>query len=394
MIELLAPAGDLERLKIAFTYGADAVYIGGKNFSLRANALNFSLEDMKKGVEYAHKLNKKVYVTVNIVFHNENLDGLDEYLIYLNTIKVDGIIASDIVVLERVKELKLDLFIVLSTQASVLNHETVKFYQSLGVKRIVLAREASKKDIETIIKNTGVEVEAFIHGAMCISFSGKCVMSNITTNRDANRGGCAQVCRFVFNVNDLPNFNMMAKDLNMVTNIKEMIDVGVISFKVEGRMRSIYYIATVISTYRAIIDKVLNNTLSKNDVKYYLNILNRVANRESKEQFFSSKTDYNDQYFSERKEETNKDFLGIVKKYKNNFIYLEQRNYFKKGDNVEFMLPNGEIIKYKVDKIINELDEEIEVANHPLMKIKLPFHKEIPQHSMMRFCSIDKDEYI
>ena len=199
MIELLAPAGDKERLKFAFLYGADAVYFGGQNYSLRANAKNFSNDEIKEAVIYAHSLNKKVYVTVNIIFHNEDLIGLDNYLKYLNEINVDGVIASDIVVLSKIKELKLNFKVILSTQASVLNEYTALFYKNLGVNQIVLAREALTEDIQNIYKKTGLELECFIHGAMCTSISGKCILSSIMTNRDSNRGGCAQICRSSYN---------------------------------------------------------------------------------------------------------------------------------------------------------------------------------------------------
>ncbi len=396
MYELLAPAGDLERLKFAFLYGADAVYIGGRNFSLRANAKNFSNEEIKEAVDYAHSINKKVYVTLNIVFHNKDLIGLEEYLIYLNKINVDGIIVSDIIVLKKIKELKLNLFIVLSTQASTLNEYAVKFWQKLGVKRIVLAREADKEEIKRIIDNTGIEVECFIHGSMCINLSGKCVLSNLTTLRDANRGGCAQVCRWCFKNGDNPDFTMMPKDLNMINNIEDMMNLGVISYKVEGRMRSIYYIATMINTYRHIFDLAINNKLTSKDKMYYLDILNRCANRESKEQFFNSETNEDDQYFSDREEVTNKDFLGIVKSYDehNSIVTLEQRNYFKKGDIVEFFGPNMETFTTTINIIYNDNMEEIEVANHPQMIIKLQINKYLHKNSIMRVKAFDKNDYL
>ena len=199
-VELLAPAGDLTRLKFAFKYGADAVYIGGKDFSLRANAKNFSLEEIKEAVRIAHELGKKIYVTVNIVFHDEDLDNLKEYLISLANLKVDAVIVSDIYVMEVINKNKIDLEMHLSTQASTLNAKSAKFYLDRGVKRIVLAREASKEDIMNIKKETGADLEVFIHGAMCTSFSGKCVLSNCMTLRDSNRGGCAQVCRWIFDI--------------------------------------------------------------------------------------------------------------------------------------------------------------------------------------------------
>ena len=230
MTELLAPAGDFERLYFAFLYGADAVYFGGQNFGLRANAKNFNLEEIKKATEYAHSLGKKVYVTVNIVLHDSDFDGLDEYLKYLDEIGIDSIIVSDIAVIKRVKELGLNLAMCLSTQASTMNSRAVKFWKNLGVTRVVLAREASREAIQRV-KNTGIEVEAFIHGAMCTSFSGKCILSNYMTLRDANRGGCAQVCRWNFERDDKnPDLTITPKDLNMVKFLEEEINMGIDSF--------------------------------------------------------------------------------------------------------------------------------------------------------------------
>ena len=295
MIELLSPAGDLERLKIALLYGADAVYIGGQDYSLRANAKNFSLEDMSEAVSYAHSMQKKVYVTVNIVPHNKDLKGLEDYLKKLDNIGVDAIIVSDISIMLLHKRLGLKMELHISTQASIYNYEAVKFYQSLGAKRVVLAREANKENIKMIKDKTGVDIECFIHGAMCTSFSGRCVMSNYATLRDSNRGGCCQVCRFVFDIGDTEAYSMTPKDLNMVPYIEEMIKVGVNSFKVEGRMRSIYYIATVISVYRNLIDKIRTNSNTQAYTKYCLDILNRCANRDSTPQFFDKLPGVNEQ---------------------------------------------------------------------------------------------------
>ena len=264
--ELLAPAGDLERLKIALKYGADAVYIGGPFLNLRANAINFTMEEIKEGVRYAHTLNKKVYVTVNIVLHNSNLKELNDYLKELEEAKVDAIIVSDpFVVSEALNNTKLDVH--LSTQASTLNIESAKFWKDQGVSRIVLARECKREDIKRIIDEVGIEIETFIHGAMCAGYSGRCVMSNFLTNRDANRGGCSQICRWDFNLyskdmkeikRDMP-FTFCAKDLSLLKHLNEMIDINISSFKIEGRMRSSYYIATVVSTYRKAIDEYCAN---------------------------------------------------------------------------------------------------------------------------------------
>ena len=394
-IELLAPAGSLEKMKFAFLYGADAVYLGGKEFSLRANATNFSREELKDAVCYAHKLGKRVYVTVNIVFHDENLLELEDYLRYLSSIKVDAIIASDISVINMVKSNNIDIEVHISTQASILNDEVGLFYKEMGATRLVLAREASKEDIKKIKEKTGLELECFVHGAMCTSFSGRCVMSNYCTNRDSNRGGCAQICRWTFDyyknndkVTDIP-FSMTPKDLNMVSYVKEMIEAGVNSFKIEGRMRSIYYVSTVILIYRRIIDKLLNNTLTDEYMTYALNILNRVANRESTPQFFQGLPGVNEQYYLGREEYSNQDFLGLVIDVKGNEVTLEQRNNFKVGDIVQFFGPNHDTFDYEVKSIVDIDGNSIDIARHPQMIVKLIVDKRIEKYDMMRLKVFD-----
>ena len=397
MPELLAPAGDLERLKIAFLYGADAVYVGGKDFSLRANAKNFSKEELKEAMDIANKLNKKVYVTINIVFHDEDTLGLEEYLKYLAKINISGVIVSDILVVKLIKELNLDLFVVLSTQASTLNYEAVNFWKNLGVKRIVLARETSRKGIIEIIKKTKIEVECFIHGAMCTSISGKCVMSNYLTNRDANRGGCAQCCRWVYQSDNNIDFTMMSKDLNMIKYLKDMMDIGVVSFKVEGRMRSIYYISTVILCYRRMIDGIKNNSLTDEEKIYYLKVLNRVANRESSPQFYDKLPTYKESYFNDRIEVSNQDFLGIVLDYNeyNKKATIEMRNYFKIGDIVEFIGPDHETFAYKINKIFSvEDDNYIDVCRHPKMVVIMDVPNRLSKYDMMRIKVIDKNSIL
>ena len=400
MIELLSPAGDFERLKFALRYGADAVYIGGKNYSLRANAINFTNEEIKEATKFAHSLNKKVYVTVNIVLHDENIDGLKEYLLFLDSVNVDAIIVSDIYIMSLWKELNLKMELHVSTQASTLNKETALFYKELGASRVVLAREASEEDIKEIKDYTGLDLEAFIHGAMCTSISGRCIMSNYATNRDANRGGCAQVCRWNFttddeNGNELGNnFQMCPKDLNMAIYIKDMIDAGVNSFKIEGRMRSIYYIATVLSSYRKIIDDVINNRINDKTINYYLKVLNRCANRESNPQFFKGLPNYKDQYYNGNREVSNQDFLGVVLSNDNGLITLEQRNYFKKGTIVEFISPNFEETEYTIEDIYDEDMNLIEEANHAQMIVK--FKTDIPlcKDDIMRLKTIDKESIL
>lgn len=387
-IELLAPSGNLERLKIALLYGADAVYIGGQDYSLRANAKNFSIDDIREAVSFAHNLHKRVYVTVNIVFHDSNLAGLKEYMLTLDEIGVDAFIVSDVIVMQLMKELNIKAELHVSTQASSLNYETVNFYKDLGATRVVLAREAHKSDILRIKEETGLELECFVHGAMCTSISGRCVLSNYATLRDSNRGGCAQVCRFIFDIEDSNQvFSMTPKDLNMVSVLEEMIKVGVNSFKVEGRMRSVYYIATVIYTYRRLIDRVLNHNIDSKYTDYSLKILNRCANRDSVEQFFNKLPSNKEQYFLGRDEESNKDFLGIVLDYNkdNNMVTLEQRNYFKAGDVVEFFGPNLEPTSFIIpDELYDEKENLIDVARHPKMLVRFKCPITLGKDDMMR----------
>ena len=396
MTELLAPAGDFERLYFAFLYGADAVYFGGQNFGLRANAKNFNLEEIKKATEYAHSLGKKVYVTVNIVFHDSDFAGLDEYLKYLDEINVDSIIVSDIAVIKRVKELGLNLDMCLSTQASTMNSRAVKFWRNLGVTRVVLAREASRDAIKRI-KDTGIEVEAFIHGAMCTSFSGKCVLSNYMTLRDANRGGCAQVCRWNFvRIDGEENLTITPKDLNMVKFLEDEINMGVDSFNIEGRMRSIYYVATVIWCYRRMIDGIINKTLTEPDKAYYLAILNRCANRESAPQFFDKLPGVDEQYFNGRDEISNQDFLGLVLDYDDDakIATIDTRNYFEVGTEVEFFGPNTETFSIVLNKIYNDSDESIDASRHPKTIVKIPVDKKLAKNDFMRLKVIDKSSIL
>lgn len=395
MIELLAPAGNLERLKYSFLYGADACYIGGYRFSLRANAINFSNSELKEACEFAHSLGKRVYVTVNIILHNKDLEGLKEYLNELASIGVDAVIVSDIAVIKMIKENKIPLEVHISTQASTLNAEAAMFYKKLGATRVVLAREASREDIKDIKDKTGLDLECFAQGAMCTSFSGKCVLSNVFTNRDANRGGCAQICRWTFDIADEKEpFSMTPKDLNMARYIEDMIDIGVNSFKIEGRMRSVYYIATIISEYRKIIDKIKMHNLKPSDILYSNDIMNRCANRESTPQFYDKFPSEEEQYYLGREEVSNQDFLGIVLDSNENEILLEQRNYFKIGDVVEFFGPDMEPFTYTITKIYNENHENIDIARHPRMLIYLNDLPKMSKGTMMRLKVFDKNDYL
>ena len=384
MTEVLSPAGDLERLKWALMYGADAVYIGGYNYSLRANANNFSIQDITEGVAFAHSLGKKVYVTVNILFHNEDLEGLTEYLTTLSDIGVDAFIVSDLAVIKRIRELNLKPEIHISTQESSVNKFAVKFWESVGATRVVLARECSKIDILDIKNNTDAELEVFIHGAMCTSYSGRCVLSNYVTKRDSNRGGCSQVCRFIFKTKKYDDFQIASKDLSMIDHIPELVDMGVSSLKIEGRMRSMYYIATVVNTYKNVVTLYKEGKLTNELMEYYKRVLNRLSNRENKSQFFTGDVNVSDQYYTGRKEVSNQDFLGVVLDYSDNVMKIEQRNNFKVGDTIEVFGPNTLATKIKVDSIINEENESVSVANHPqeVLYVKVPF--EVEKNDILR----------
>lgn len=391
-VELLAPAGDLERLKVAIQYGADAVYLGGPGFGLRANATNFSFDEIKEGAKFAHSFGKKVYVTVNIAMHNEEVEKLDEYLDNLKDCDIDAIIVSDPAIIKPALALGLEVH--LSTQQSALNHETVAFFKNLGVTRIVLAREVTKEDVIAIKKQVPIEIECFIHGAMCASYSGRCVLSNFLTARDSNRGGCSQICRWDFDLYDEDDnhlkgekpFTFCTKDLSMLKVLKEMIEAGVDSFKIEGRMRSIYYIATVVSIYRKAIDTYFNQNgiyeYNETDEK----ILTRCANRESTIQFWNGTNDETLQYYNGRLELSNQDFLGVVKEFdkKTMMATIEERNYFKIGDEVEIFGPDFETFSFQITDIIDENGEPISVVNHPLQIVKIKLPKEVSNGSMMR----------
>lgn len=387
-IELMAPAGDIEKLKIALLYGADIVYIGGKKYSLRANASNFTIEDIKSSCIFAHKLGKKVYVTVNILFHDEDLEGVKTYLKELEDSCVDAVIICDAFLIAIIKKETPKLKIVMSTQMSTSNTLSVKHFMEEKVDSIVLAREVTKKEIKEIYDETHADLEVFLHGAMCTCYSGRCVLSNYVTNRDSNRGGCAQVCRFCFDLDKKrkKNFSIATKDLNLADHIKDLIEIGVKHLKVEGRMRGTYYIATVISCYRNLIDAYYNNNWTKSNLERNLKLLSRVANRESTSQYFMKEATYKDQYYLDRMEVSNQDFLGLILDYdeKTSLATIEQRNYFKVGDKVNIFGPEKCDFDFEITEILNENDEKIEIARHPkeILKIKVPKH--VTKDSMMR----------
>ena len=385
-IELLSPAGDLERLKVTLLYGADAVYLGGKLYNLRANATNFSLEDLKEGCQFAHKLGKKVFLTLNIVFHNEDILGVNDYIRDVVEAGIDAFIVSDLAIIRYIKQHYPQVEVHLSTQASTMNYEAALFYKSMGVDRIVLARELSRDEIKEIIDKASIDIEVFIHGAMCTCVSGRCSLSNYVTNRDANRGGCSQVCRFAFTTDDGSNFTMATKDLNMARYVSELIEMNVTSMKVEGRMRSLYYLATVIGAYRKIIDNYYNHTLTDEVLNKQEKILDRVANREVSTHYYLKEADASDQYYTGRVEISNQD-LGQVIDYDRDkcLLQIKERNYFKVGDKVTLFTPRDEMT-FTVSKIYDDSYNLVDVARHPdniyFIEIEIAF--DVCAYSMLR----------
>ena len=382
-IELLSPAGDLERLKIACLYGADAIYIGGRDYSLRANANNFSLDEIKEACAFAHDLRKKVYLTLNIVFHNDDINGVYDYIKEVVDSGIDAFIVSDLFLVDYIKK-NYQVEVHLSTQLSITNKESVKYLKNMGIDRVVLAREVGRDDIKEIIDETGMDIEVFIHGAMCTFVSGRCVLSNYFTGRDSNRGGCAQICRFSLDLNDEKDFSMAVKDLNMSKFIDDMMSIGIKSFKIEGRMRSPFYLAVVLSSYRRIIDAVKSNSLNKDLLDKEMKILSRVSNRENSSHFYLHDADITDQYYLGRGEPSNQDYLGLIINKDNNMYTIRQRNYFKVGDNVEIITPNMDIISVCIKDLYNEKMERIEIANQADSVLNIKLDIDIPLYSMIR----------
>lgn len=392
--ELLAPAGNLEKLKVAIRYGADAVFVGGKEFSLRSGASNFTLDDIREGVEFAKKYGASIHVTCNIILHQDNLQGIEEYLKALDDVGVSAIIVADPYIMKVAKDLNLKLEVHVSTQLSTLNSKAIKFYQDLGMDRVVLGRETCFDDLKQILDKTDIDIEYFVHGAMCIHYSGRCMLSNYFSHRDANRGGCSQSCRWYYDIYDndkkinedkIP-FSMSSKDMALINHLPELIELGVDSFKIEGRMKSLHYIATIVSTYRKLIDDYCNEPDNfVLDDKYYQEIL-KAANRSLCTGFFDNQADNSKQLYNQRDEHPTQEFCARVIDYDKNeqIVTIEQRNYFKVGDKIEFFSPKHDNIIITVNKIINEDNEEVMVANHPMEILKIPVEIELEKDDMGR----------
>ena len=359
--ELLAPAGSLEKLKIAVHYGADAVFIGGREFGLRSNAGNFSIEEMREGVDFASQYGAKVYVTTNIFAHNENMDGLEEYLQAVESTGVTGIIVADPLIIETCRNVAPKLELHLSTQQSLSNWKAVQYWKEEGLDRVVLARETSGDEIQQMKEKVDIEIETFVHGAMCIAYSGRCTLSNHMTARDSNRGGCCQSCRWdydlyeqtdgeeqaLFTEDDIP-FAMSPKDLKLLESIPRLIELGIDSLKVEGRMKSIHYIATVVSVYRKVIDAYCADPENFQMQPSWVAELEKCANREADTAFFEDEPGFEQQMYGVHDKKLGYDFVGLVLEYneETQIVTLQQRNYFKVGDKVEFFGPEIEMLKW------------------------------------------------
>lgn len=392
-VELLAPAGDLSKLKIAILYGANAVFIGGQKFSLRSRASNFTLEDIKEGCDFAHKHNAKIHVTCNILPHEDDLEGLKEYLLELEQCGVDAIICASMVVIDYVlKYTKMECHV--STQESTLNQKMVDFFTDLGVDRVVLGRELSIAQAKKIKENSKVEIEMFIHGGMCVSYSGRCMLSNNMTNRDANRGGCAHSCRWNYDliVNDdkiNPDgqyFQMSSKDLCSIRDFKAILNSKVDSLKIEGRMKSIHYIATVVKCYRMMIDE-FEKTGDIKDYDYYENFLSKAENRLTSHGFLRGMTTITEQLYNSRSENPTQDFVGIVLDYDDNtqMAKVEVRNFFLPHSKLEVFGPNLADTIINIEECYNEDLEVIDACRHPKDIVFFKTSVKLSQYDMIRW---------
>lgn len=400
--ELLAPAGNMEKLKMAIIYGADAVYIGGDKYGLRAAAGNFTLGEIKEGVRFAHEKGKKLYVTVNIIPHNEDLEGLPEYLKGLYDTGADAIIVSDPSIIMTAKEVIPDMELHLSTQASNTNYKSSLFWHSLGIKRIVLARELSFEEIRETIKKSpeSLEYEVFVHGAMCMSYSGRCLLSNYMVGRDANRGECAQPCRYKYYLveekrpgqympvdeDERGTYIFNSRDLCMIEHIPELVKSGIKSLKIEGRMKSSYYVASVVRAYRLALDSYLENPQTYEFKQEWLDELSKASHREFGTGFYFGKPDAKGQIYESGSYLRDYAFVGLVLDYdsKTGLATVEQRNRMLVGDEIEVIGPHRQLFKQRLEKMWNDKGEEISAAPHPQQIVTIKMDKPVEKHDILR----------
>lgn len=400
--ELLIPASSLEVLKIAVIYGADAVYIGGEVFGLRAKAKNFSMEDMAEGIQFAHEHGVKVYVTANILAHNGDLEGVREYFTQLKEIKPDALIISDPGIYTIAKEICPEIERHISTQANNTNYGTYQFWWNQGAKRVVTARELSLNEIAEIRKNIPdeMEIETFVHGAMCISYSGRCLLSNYFTGRDANQGACTHPCRWKYAVveekrpgeylpvyeNERGTYIFNSKDLCMIEHIPELIEAGIDSFKIEGRMKTALYVATVARTYRKAIDDYLTSPEKyKENMDWYLEQISNCTYRQFTTGFFFGKPSEESQIYDNNTYIKEYTYLGIVGECNEEGLYqIEQRNKFSVGEQIEVMKPDGRNIPVTVKRIVDEDGNEMESAPHPKQVLYIDLGQELEMYDILR----------
>lgn len=399
--ELLIPASSLEVLKTAVIFGADAVYIGGESFGLRAKAKNFSMEDMRAGIAFAHERGVKVHVTVNILAHNDDLLGAKEYLKELKELKPDALIIADPAIFMLAKEICPEIDRHISTQANNTNYGTYRFWWEQGAKRVVSARELSLKEIKEIREHIPkeMEIESFIHGAMCISYSGRCLLSNFFTGRDANHGACTHPCRWKYAVveetrpgeympvyeNERGTYIFNSKDLCMIEHIPEMIEAGIDSFKIEGRMKTALYVATVARTYRKAIDDYLESPEKyKENMPWYLDQIKNCTYRQFTTGFYFGKPGEESQIYDNNTYVKEYTYLGIVGEIENGLCRIEQRNKFSVGETIEIMKPDGRNINVIVEKILDEDKNEQESAPHPRQALYVELSKQAEVYDILR----------
>ncbi|MDX9872142.1 MAG: U32 family peptidase [Clostridia bacterium] len=398
--ELLAPAGTLEKLKMAVHYGADAVYVGGKEYGLRAYAGNLSLAEIKEGVEFAHARGAKVYVTVNIFAHNEDLDGLPVYLRKLEESGADAVIVSDAGVWAILKEMKCRLPVHLSTQANTTNWAAAKFWEEQGVQRIILARELSLEEIKRIRREVKLDLEMFVHGAMCISYSGRCLLSNYMAGRDANSGECAQPCRWNYALveekrpgeyysleeDERGSYIFNSQDLCLLDHLPQLIEAGVDTFKIEGRMKSVHYVATVVNVYRRALDAYYQEPANYAADPAWREEITKVSHRDYTTGFLYGKPQAADHNYADSSYLRNYDFVGLVLEYDtvSGWATVEQRNNFKVGDELEFTGPQTPLFTQTLTQMKDETGGAIEVAPHPQQIVRIPVDRLVRKWDLIR----------
>ncbi len=400
--ELLAPGGDLEKLKTAILYGADAVYIGGEAFSLRVAADNFSIDDMKEGIRFAHDRGKKVYLTANIIPHNSDMDDFEKFIEEIRPLGFDAVLIADLGMFDMMRTLAPEIPIHVSTQANNVNYRSACTWHKMGAERVVLAREMSFDEIREIRRRTPpeLEIEAFVHGAMCISYSGRCLLSNYMTQRDSNQGACSHPCRWNYALmeqtrpgeympvyeNERGTFIFNSKDLCMIRHIPEIIESGITSLKIEGRVKSSYYVATIVQAYRREIDRYLADPENYTFDEDSYTELCKVSHRPYTTGFYFGKPNHEEQVYTTSSYIREYDLIGIVTDYdpETQIATISQRNRFFVGDEIEIMCPDKPYFTQKVDYMENENHESIDVAPHAAMTLYMKMNEPVEKDSMLR----------